>query len=74
MLTLLVSLLLGVATFLGVFTFLSLIEAILPAIVVLIVAFFWISRRIAKKMEAHKEKLASGVEEKSKKMQNSLKS
>ena len=29
---------------------------------------------IAKKMEAHKEKLASGVEEKSKKMQNSLKS
>lgn len=28
---------------------------------------------IAKKMEAHKEKLASGVEEKSKKMQNSLK-
>lgn len=29
---------------------------------------------IAKKMEAHKEKLASGVEEKSKKMQNSPKS
>ena len=29
---------------------------------------------IAKKMEAHKEKLASGVEEKSKKMQNSMKS
>jgi 5-(carboxyamino)imidazole ribonucleotide mutase len=28
---------------------------------------------IAKKMEAHKEKLASGVEEKSKKMQSSLK-
>ena len=28
---------------------------------------------IAKKMEAHKEKLASGVEEKSKKLQSSLK-
>src|SRR5688572_29019104 len=51
MLTLLVALLIGAATFLGIFSFLSFVEAILPAIVVLIVAFFWISRRIAKKME-----------------------
>lgn len=52
MLTLIVSLLIGVATFLGIFSFLSLIEAILPAIVVFLVAFFWLSRRIAKRMEA----------------------
>jgi hypothetical protein len=52
MLTLLAALLLGVATFAGVFFWLGPIEAILPAIVIAVIAFFWISRRVAKKMEA----------------------
>lgn len=51
MLTLIMALLLAGATYAGVFFALGPIEAILPAIVVLLGAFFWISKRIAKKME-----------------------
>lgn len=51
MLTLIAALLLSAATYVAVYFALGGVEAILPAIVVLIGAFFWISRRIAKRME-----------------------
>jgi len=51
MLTLLVAIMLSAATFAGVFFSFGLIEAILPTIVVLLVSFFIISRRVAKNME-----------------------
>ena len=52
LIVLIVSLLIGAISFLGIFSFLSLIEAILPAIAIFLVAFFWLSRRIAKRMES----------------------
>jgi len=51
MLTLLIAIVLSAATFAGVFFSFGLIEAILPTIVVLLVSFFLISRRVAKGME-----------------------
>ena len=51
MLTLLAAIALSAATFLAVFFSFGLIEAILPAVAVLLVTFFVISRRVAKKME-----------------------
>jgi tetratricopeptide (TPR) repeat protein len=51
MLTLLVAIALSAATFLAVFFGFGLVGAILPTVVVFLVAFFLISRRIARRME-----------------------